>query len=96
MRRLMCVGFVLASFWSVANESTAACMCRCVNGEVRALCTSSLDIEPICAPTICPITPPSLAPIQVPRVPPIGTTFCRQAQVLNPQTHQYEWREVCR
>ena len=74
----------------------ASCVCRCVNGEMRALCSSSLDIAPICPPTICPITPPSIAPIQTPRVPPVGTTACRQVQVFNQRTGQYEWREVCR
>jgi len=73
----------------------ADCQCVCLDGEVRALCTSSLDIEPICAPRICPITPPSIAPIEPPRIPPIGTTNCVQKQVYNEYTHQYEWQEVC-
>lgn len=86
-------------FTGLAISSTnadAACVCRCVGGEVRALCSSSIDLPPICAPQVCPITPPSVAPIQQPRVPPIGTTHCRQAQVLNPRTGHYEWREICR
>ena len=73
----------------------AACECVCINGEVRALCTSTLDIEPICPPRICPITPPSIQPIQAPRVPPIGTTTCNQQQVYNEYTRRYEWQEVC-
>lgn len=77
-------------------DAGAACVCRCVNGEVRALCSSSIDIEPICAPQVCSIVPPSIAPIQQPRIPPIGTQSCRQAQVLNPNTGRYEWREICR
>lgn len=79
-----------------ADDAGAACVCRCVDGEVRALCSSSIDVPPICAPRVCQITPPSVAPIQVPRVPPVGTTECRMAQVLNPRTQRYEWREVCR
>ena len=74
----------------------AACVCRCVTGEMRALCQSSIDIEPICPPTVCPIVPPSITPIQTPRVPPVGTTQCRQVQVFNGFTNRYEWREVCR
>ena len=74
----------------------ADCICRCVNGEVQALCTSSIDIKPICSPQVCPIDSPSIAPIQTPRVPPIGTASCRQERVLNPRTGQYEWREICR
>ena len=73
----------------------ASCVCKCVNGEVTALCTSTLDIEPICRPIICPIALPSIAPIQMPRVPPIGTSRCAQRQVYNGITGRYEWREVC-
>jgi hypothetical protein len=42
---------------------------------------------------IAPIVPPSIAPIQVPVIPPIGTTSCRQAQVWNGFT--YQWQTVC-
>lgn len=96
MRRLIGATAILACSITLADDAAAACVCRCVNGEVQALCSSAIDIQPICAPQICPITPPSIAPIQQPRVPPIGTTNCRQAQVLNQRTGQYEWREVCR
>jgi hypothetical protein len=74
---------------------SAACVCRCVNGEVRPICSSSIDLEPICAPRVCPIVPPSVEPINRPRVPPVGTQNCRMVQVLNPRTAQYEWRQVC-
>ena len=73
----------------------ADCQCRCVEGEVQAICSSSLDIEPICSPRICPITPPAVKPIDIPRVPPIGTKTCTQKQVYNENTGQYEWQEVC-
>jgi hypothetical protein len=81
---------------AAAGGANAACVCRCVNGEVRPLCTGSLDIPPICAPTICPIVPPSITPIQTPQIPPIGTSSCRQVQVLDPYTGQYRWQTVCR
>lgn len=74
----------------------AACVCRCVNGEVRALCSSSLDLEPICSPELCPLVPPSIEPLRAPTLPPLGTDNCSQKQVLNPITAQYEWRTVCR
>ena len=96
MRRLVSAAVVLACSWSLADDAGAACVCRCVNGEVRALCSSSIDVPPICSPQVCPIAPPSVAPIQTPRVPLVGTTVCRQVQVQNPRTGQYEWREVCR
>lgn len=96
MRRLLSAAAVLACSVGFTGDAGAACVCRCVNGEMRPICSSSIDLPPICPPTVCPITPPSVAPIQAPQVPPIGTTACRQAQVYNPSTGQYEWREVCR
>ena len=83
---------VLAS----ASEVLAACQCVCMNGQNVPLCTSSIDLRPICPPKICPITPPSVQPIQPPVVPPIGTTNCRQEQVFNAYTGRYEWQTVCR
>ena len=94
MKLIVAAVALLILSWAAGAQ--AACICRCVNGEVTALCSSSIDIEPVCAPRVCPIVPPSIAPIQSPRVPPIGTESCRQAQVYNPQTYRYEWREVCR
>jgi hypothetical protein len=80
---------------SLVSNANAACQCVCINGEVRAVCSSTLDIEPICSPRVCPITPPSVEPIQRPRVPPIGTSRCVQKQIYNEYTRRYEWREVC-
>lgn len=48
----------------------ADCRCVCMNGNVQAVCSSTLDVEPVCSPRVCPITPPSVEPIQRPRVPP--------------------------
>jgi hypothetical protein len=78
------------------HDAEAACSCHCVNGQVQALCTSPMDIQPICSPTICPIVPPSIRPIETPRLPPIGTTQCSNQQVYNPYTRQYEWKQLCR
>jgi hypothetical protein len=80
---------------AIASIANAACQCVCMNGEVRAVCSSTLDVEPICSPRVCPITTPSVEPIQRPRVPPIGTSKCVQRQIYNEYTHRYEWREVC-
>ncbi len=81
---------------AIPTNAGAGCVCRCVNGEMQAICSSTLDIEPICAPAICPITPPAIRPIDPPTVPPIGTSSCRSKQVLNPQTGRYEWQQICR
>ncbi len=77
------------------STTSAECRCVCIEGEVQAICSSTLDIAPICSPRICPITPPSVEPIQPPSIPPLGTTNCVQRQVYNEETAQYEWQEVC-
>lgn len=75
---------------------TAACSCRCVNGSVQALCSSTLEIPPICAPRICPSTSPSIKPFPSLKLNPMGTNSCSQKQVLNPNTGLYQWKRVCR
>jgi len=84
----------VATLLLVVN-SYAGCRCVCMDGQVQAVCSSTLDIEPICAPRICPIETPSIAPIQTPRVSPIGTSRCVQKNVYNDNTGRYEWKEVC-
>ncbi len=97
MKMNAAISLVAGIFVALFSEpSSADCVCRCVNGQMQPLCQNAIDLPPICPPTVCGITPPSIAPIQPPRVPPIGTTNCRQAQIQNPRTGQYEWREVCR
>jgi len=86
-------------FWFATNFSNpivAACECVCLNGEVQAICDSTLDIRPICPPRICPIVTPSIPPIDTPRIPPIGTKECKNEQVYNEQSRRYEWQRICR
>lgn len=78
-----------------SNAVIASCICTCINGQNQPLCSSSIDIRPICPPKVCPIEPPSIAPIMRPVVPPIGTSNCWNEQVLNPYSGRYEWQEVC-
>ena len=86
--------FALLATLGLIAEAGAACVCRCVNGEMQPLCSSSIDLPPICPPTVCPIAMPSVAPLNPPTVPPIGTTSCRQAQVCN-TFGQCRWQQVC-
>jgi hypothetical protein len=89
------VALVLAAGLLAIMPAHATCVCRCVNEVMQPLCDNAIEVRPICPPTVCPIAPPSVAPINPPRVPPVGTQQCVQRQVLNPQTHMYEWRTVC-
>jgi hypothetical protein len=81
----------------VAACAHANCVCRCVEGEVRQLCSSPMDLQTLCPPMLCPAAQPQpLAPLQpLQPIPPLGTTSCRRVQVLNPLTQRYELRTVC-
>lgn len=95
MRIVMSAALVAISLaW--AGETPAECVCRCIDGELGVICVGPIPAQPVCAPRICPATQPSVAPTLVTRAPPPGTTQCRLAQVLNPQTGRYEWVELCR
>ena len=86
----------LTGLLGFAFKADAACICRCVNGQVRALCNSTIDIPPICPPRLCPIAPAKIKPLPSLKLNPLGTTSCQQKMVLNPKTYQYEWKRVCR
>lgn len=80
----------------LSASSEARCICTCVNGTVKAICTNTIEIPPICVSHVCPIVTPSVRPIERPRIAPLGTTSCRNQQVFNQQTRRYEWRQLCR
>lgn len=48
------IAFLIALSVVFVYQSSAAtsCKCACVNGKVTALCTSALDIQPMCGPEI--------------------------------------------
>jgi hypothetical protein len=72
----------------------AACRCACVNGKIRNLCSSPIDIAQPCM-GICPIVAPSIAPIYTPRIPPVGAHSCRNVQVYNRNLRTYQWQNIC-
>jgi hypothetical protein len=93
-RVIRVMGFAMIGLMG-AGIASAECECACVNGTVQAICQSAIDLQPICAPTICPITPPAVTPIMAPQVPPIGTSQCAPRQVYDPATGQYVWQDLC-
>jgi hypothetical protein len=78
----------------LSTRAEASCTCQCVDGEMQPLCSSSIDIPPICPPRICPIAGPSIAPINPPTIPPLGTSSCRQARICDPYGN-CRWQQVC-
>jgi hypothetical protein len=91
----MRVSFGLVFVVFFVTKADASCACRCVDGEVQPLCSSSIDLPPVCGPTVCSLISSSIAPIQPTVVPPLGTSSCSQRQVLNPATRRYEWQSIC-
>ncbi len=87
---------VLAAVLLWSGTSFAQCACRCVDGEMQAICTNAWEAQPVCPPTVCPIAPPAVAPTLTPAVPPPGMSQCQPRQVLNPKTGAYDWQTVCR
>ena len=80
---------------AISFQVFADCQCSCINGQVAPICSNAMELKPICAPMICPIAPPSIAPLTPPSIPPLGTSRCRNQQVLNNKTNQYEWKLIC-
>lgn len=84
----------LLFFYLSIEKLTADCICKCVDRKNVPICTSKLDIPPICPPKICSIPPPSIPPIPSISLPPIGTTKHYQAQVYDEETEKYEWEDL--
>jgi hypothetical protein len=96
MTKLRAATIGLVGLVSLSGSAFASCECACVNGKVEPICTSSIEVKPYCAPTICPAPPPAQAPATLPAIPPPGTSSCKLDQYWNPVSNQYEWRRVCR
>ena len=75
--------------------ANAGCTCQCVDGQMQPLCGSSMDLPPLCPPTICPLAPPSIAPLNPLTLPPLGTSQCGQAQVCD-RSGNCRWQQGCR
>jgi hypothetical protein len=95
--RLCALVVAVAILGTFATPSARAdCVCRCMNGTMRALCQSTMEVPPVCGAAICPVVPPSVPPVESATLPPLGTSRCRNVQVLAPESGNYEWKRVCR
>ena len=79
----------------ITGATRADCTCACVNGSVQAICSSAIDMKPICGAQLCPLPPTSLQPLTSMHLPPLGTSHCRPKQVFDPNVGQYVWKELC-
>src|ERR1044072_1106133 len=68
------------------------CACQCVDGQMRAVCTSTIEHRPLCPPSVCPLPPPTISPANPRSSSPTNPRGCVQQQVMNPDNKRYEWR----
>ncbi len=80
-----------------AGVAAADYVCQCVNGELAAIASGNVSVEPVCAPRTCPAPTSSL-----PMAPNLqassksGGSDCAPAQVMDTISGKYEWKVLCR
>ena len=100
-RRLESLAFtsiaLLVFLITFSSSAFANCSCQCVNGELAAICTGNVNVQPTCAPRACPPAPASVSmAIQPVSSQGAGGSTCAPVQVLNPVSRQYELKVLCR
>jgi len=83
-----------AGMLSSVQPAFASCDCRCIDGQAQAVCSSSLEVPPLCSGQSCPVSP-SMTPV-APLGGAVGDSICDTVQVFNPRTRRYESRQACR
>lgn len=85
--------FSLAS----AGSALADCTCQCVNGELAAICSGNINVQPTCAPRSCPAPTASSSMARNLQVSSQGGgSDCAPQQVMDPISGKYEWKVLCR
>ena len=82
---------------SLSNYASADCRCSCVNGQIEAVCATSSELPPVCAPRACTVKPLHAA-LVADKSSPLATASkrqCRDTEVLNPRTGAYVTKQVC-
>ncbi len=99
LKFLMWMMFPAASLLLAPGPVAASCTCACVEGQVKSICSNSLEIAVPCPPTVCPLSTPAnpvIDPLTQPQtLPPNPADRCTDRQVYNPQTGRNEWRRLC-
>lgn len=80
---------------ALPGAADAACVCRCVDGKPKAVCSSGTDIPPLCTSMTCPLSPPRVSPLDALQPKPAVKPGCTTRQVYNPDTGRHEWGQIC-
>lgn len=92
---LLAAVIVAAGLFAAATPAEAACVCRCVDGKAKAVCSSATDIAPLCNTTKCPLSIPKRMPTDVSKPKPAVKPGCTVRQVYDPKTGKHEWGQLC-
>jgi len=86
-------------FFAFPRTSAAApdYVCQCVNGELAAIVSGNIAVNPVCAPRTCPAPTSSLpAARSLQASAKSGGSDCAPQQVMDLVSGQYEWKVLCR
>jgi hypothetical protein len=75
--------------------ANASCTRQCIDGQMQPLSESSIDLPPLCPPTICPLIPQTIAPLNPLTFLPLGTSQCSEAQICD-RSGNCRCQQVCR
>jgi hypothetical protein len=82
---------LLTALLFMALPAQAECVCKCLAGQVKAVCDNPRELRPLCASHPCPIKPPVSENITSP-----AKTDCVAQKVYNPFTGAYENKLLCK
>ena len=85
----------IAGLTAATAPAEAACVCRCVDGKPKAVCSSTTDIAPLCNTLNCPLSTPQRTPTDVSKPKPPVKPGCTLKQVYDPKTGKHEWGQLC-
>jgi len=89
----------LIFLFSLASARTASAdyVCQCVNGELAAIVSGNISVEPVCAPRTCPAPTASSSMARNLQVSSQGGgSDCAPQQVMDLVSGKYEWKVLCR
>jgi hypothetical protein len=87
-----------AALMTFAGVAAADYVCQCVNGELAAIYSGNVSVEPVCAPRSCPAPTASSSTARSLQVSTQGGggSDCAPRQVMDPISGKYEWKVLCR